>query len=60
MEFSYLVGYPDTLAFRRMLLSSHSICDVFFFLNDYEDWVSLFSEGVLQFLHSWDICHEQA
>lgn len=37
MEFSYLVGYPDTLAFRRMLLSNHSICDVFFFLNDYED-----------------------
>lgn len=60
MKVSYLVGYLDKFTFRRILISSHSICDIFLFLNDYEDWKSLFSEDMLWFLDSWDVCHEQA
>lgn len=33
----YLLGCHDTLAFKRLLISNHPVCDIFLFLNDYED-----------------------
>lgn len=36
-KLNYLLGCHDTLAFRRLLISNHPICDIFLFLNDDED-----------------------
>lgn len=47
VKVSYLLGCHDTRTFRRMLISNLPICDIFLFLNDYEDWKILFSEDVL-------------
>lgn len=57
---NYLLGCHDTQAFKRLLFSNHPICDIFLFLNDYEDWKVPVSEDVLQIFGSWDVCHEQA
>lgn len=34
---NHLLGCHDTLAFKRLLISNHPICNIFLFLNDYED-----------------------
>lgn len=47
VKVNYSLGCHDTFTFRRMLISNHPICDIFLFLNDYEDWRIQFSEDVL-------------
>lgn len=42
-----MLGSHDTLTVRRMLISNHSTCDIFLFLNYYEDWKIMSSEDVL-------------
>lgn len=37
VQVDYLLGCNDTLAFRRMLICNHPICDISLFLNHYED-----------------------